>query len=152
MFRFQVCDACSSAMAPKLKRAGDGDSGRPTKRRGKSSLELSPPSSTPGGDVQRMPLDMFSSDSRPWICLVMRTVSVIHERGQSLHQWLLDKISDLGVNHWVDVLDTAFPPASSISYAKADTLGEPGSKKLRWWMLGIHPDSGNCGMMVNDDA
>ena len=109
-------------MAPKLKRAGDGDPVRPTKRPGKPT--------TPGGDVQRVPLDMFSGDSRPWICLVVRTVSVIHERGQSLHQWLLDKISDLGVNHWVDMLDTAFPPVSNISYAKADTLGEPCSKKL----------------------
>ena len=52
----------------------------------------------------------------------------------------------------VDLLDTAFPPTSNVSYAKAETLGEPGSKKLRLWMLGIHPDSGNSGMMVNDDA
>ena len=52
----------------------------------------------------------------------------------------------------VDLLDTAFPPTSNVSYAKAETLGEPGSKKLRLWMLGIHPDSGNSGLMVNDDA
>ena len=69
-----------------------------------------------------------------------------------MHEWLLDKVSALGVNHWVDLLDTAFPPTSNVSYAKAETLGEPGSKKLRLWMLGIHPDSGNSGMMVNDGA
>ena len=56
------------------------------------------------------------------------------------------------MNHWVDMLDTAYPPVSNVSYAKAETLGEPGNKKLRLWMLGIHPDSGNSGMMVNDDA
>ena len=52
----------------------------------------------------------------------------------------------------MDLLDTAFPPTSNVSYAKAETSGEPGSKKLRLWMLGIHPDSGNSGMMVNDGA
>ena len=139
-------------MAPKHKRAADGALVTPTKRRCKSTLDRSPASSTPGGDLQRLPLDVLSDPSRPWIALVISTVSLIHQRGQSLHEWLLDKVSALGVNHWVDLLDTAFPPTSNVSYAKAETLGEPGSKKLRLWMLGIHPDSGNSGMMVNDDA
>ena len=139
-------------MAPRLKRTADGDLITPTKRRLKSSLDFSPSSSTPGGDLQRVPSDLLSDPGRPWIAHVMSTVSLIHERSQSLHQWLLEKVSALGVNNWVDLLDAAFPPVSNVSYAKAENLGEPGSKKLRLWMLGIHPDSGNSGMMVNDDA
>ena len=139
-------------MPPKQKRAADGDLVTPTKRRCKSSQELSPASSTPGGELQRVPLDLLQDPNRPWIALVMSTVSLIHERGQSLNQWLFHKVSSLGVNHWVDLLDAAFPPVVNVSYAKAETLGEPGAKKLRLWMLGIHPDSGNSGMMVNDDA
>ena len=52
----------------------------------------------------------------------------------------------------MDMLDTTYPPVSNVSYAKAETLGEPGAKKLRLGMLGVHPDCGNSCMMVNDDA
>ena len=101
--------AASLGMPPKQKRAADGDLVTPTKRRCKSSQELSPASSTPGGELQRVPLDLLQDPNRPWIALVMSTVSLIHERGQSLNQWLLHKVSSLGVNHWVDLLDAAFP-------------------------------------------
>ena len=65
---------------------------------------------------------------------------------------MFDKVSALGMNHGVDLFDTVFPPMSHVSYAKEETVGEPSCKKLRLWMLGIHPASGNSGMMVNDDA
>ena len=65
---------------------------------------------------------------------------------------MFDKDSALGMNHGVDLFDTVFPPMPYVSYAKAENLGESGNKKLRLWMLGIHPDTGNSGMMVNDDA
>ena len=69
-----------------------GDLVTHTKRRCKSNQDLSPASSTPGGDLQRVPLDLLSDPDRPWIALVISTVSLIDERGQSLNHWLLEKL------------------------------------------------------------
>ena len=100
-YAFQVCGL---RMAPKQKHVADGELITPTKRRCKSSLELSPASSTPGGDLHRLPLD---DPNGPWIALLMSTVSLIHQRGHSLHEWVFDKVSAV-VPDTVDLSQVGF--------------------------------------------
>ena len=69
-----------------------------------------------------------------------------------LNEWLEHKISLLGAENWVSLVDQAFPPLPNVAYLREADMQYPGSKLLRLWQLGVHPDTGNAGLMVHEET
>ena len=155
----------ASGMAPK-KRGGDVELAlsTPVKRHGKRKAETpsaagtpstpgaSGGSSTPSSSDTRPGIELLEDPKKTWVAPVLSTLAHIFENGFTLHSWLLNKINSMGIDTWVEKLDVAFPHVAGLNYLKESDATTPGSKLLRLWMLGIHPDTGNSGLMVMEDV
>ena len=90
-------------------------------------------------------------DSDSWVVATMSMLSFLQEKAMPMHQWLHDRIAALGVDDWAAMLDSAFPPDPKVTYLSADEQEPIGSRQLRLWQLSYHVDSGNSGIMVQED-
>ena len=87
-----------------------------------------------------------------WVGPVLPTLDHIHEQGMSLNAWLEKKIAEMGTDAWVAMLDSAFPHIPGVNYLRHEDTTVPGNRNLRPWQLGIHVDTGNAGIMVQEDT
>jgi len=144
-------------MAPKAKRVKEEPPAiTPAKRRANGkTAELTPstPSTVPSpGDLALPPRELLDDPDKPWVVQVLSILADIHTKGAPLNEWLEKKIATMGPDAWVSMVDNAFPPLPGVTYMREADMKSPGSKSLRLWQLGIHPDTGNAGLMVNEET
>ena len=145
-------------MAPRLKRVQDEQTTTPAKRRASGKqTELDPdspgPSTTASPGVLTLPCqELLADPNKPWVGPVLSILADIHRKGEGLNEWLEHKISLPGAENWVSLVDQAFPPLPNVAYLREADTQHPGSKLLRLWQLGVHPDTGNAGLMVQEET
>lgn len=152
-------------MSPKAKRIGGSDVITPAKKRkgacddADGTQTPSTTSSTPSascsgtpGDLRGPPANLLADENKPWIQVCLNNFAQIMDSGRTLVDWLHEKIDTLTVDGWLEMIDNAFPWVQGISYLKERDMETPGSKCVRLWQLGIHTDTGNAGIMINEET